>query len=92
MADFSVVKQAAAPRRPANAPNRLNSRMAQYEGYVASLKKGEVGRLAPDTNETARELLPRVTRAGQRISRPVEAWTVDRRTVLGSPIPVCRGR
>jgi hypothetical protein len=51
--------------------------MAEYEGYVASLKKGQAGKLVADGDESLRAIMLRVTRAGNRVSKPVEAWAVD---------------
>ncbi|MEX0781791.1 MAG: hypothetical protein WD557_04010 [Dehalococcoidia bacterium] len=76
MAEFAVIKQSQAPRRPTT-PGPLRARMAQYEDYVASLRKGEAGRLVPTDGEAARGLALRVTRAATRLGRPVEVWTAE---------------
>lgn len=76
MAEFAVIKRSEAPRRPTT-PGPLRSRMAEYEGYVASLKKGQAGKLVPAGDESLRAVALRVSRAGQRLARPIEVWTVD---------------
>jgi hypothetical protein len=76
MAEFAVVKQSQAPRRPTT-PGPLRARMAEYEDYVASLKKGQAGRLVPAGSESVRAVAVRVSRAAKRIARPTEVWTVD---------------
>ena len=40
-------------------------------------KAGQVGRLTPGDRETARALSVRVGRAGTRLGKSVNAWTVD---------------
>ncbi len=76
MAEFAVVKQSQAPRRPTTA-GPLRARMAEYEGYVASLKRGQAGQLVPDLGESPRAVAVRVSRAAKRLNRPVEVWSVD---------------
>lgn len=76
MAEFAVIKRSDAPRRPTS-PGRLRARMAEYEDYVASLKKGQAGKLVPGDGESVRAVAVRVTRAAKRIARPTEVWTVD---------------
>jgi hypothetical protein len=51
--------------------------MAEYEGYVASLKKGQAGRLIPSDGESPRAVALRVTRAAQRLARPMDVWVLD---------------
>ena len=51
--------------------------MAEYEGFVNSMKKGTVGKLSPSSAETARAVAVRVSRAGKRLGRSVDVWVVD---------------
>jgi hypothetical protein len=51
--------------------------MAEYEDYVASLKKGQAGKLVPTDGEAARALALRVSRAAKRLGRPLEVWTAE---------------
>jgi hypothetical protein len=51
--------------------------MVEYEGYVASLKKGQAGKLVPDPTESPRSIALRVSRAAKRLGRPLDVWTVD---------------
>lgn len=76
MAEFSVIKEADAPKR-AQASGRLKSRMAEYEGYVTSVRRGQVGRIAPGPAESARGIALRVSRAARRAGRTAETWTSD---------------
>jgi hypothetical protein len=76
VAEFSVLKESEAPRRSKTA-GRLSARMREYEGFVAGVKKGQVGRLAPASGESPRGVALRVSRAGKRIGRDVNAWVVD---------------
>ncbi len=76
MAEFAVVKASQAPRRP-TIPARLRARMAEYEVYVVSVKKGQAGKLVPDDDETSRAVAVRVTRAARRRAKPMDVWTAD---------------
>jgi hypothetical protein len=76
MAEFEVIKQSQAPRRPTS-PGPLGERMAEYDDYVGSLKRGQAGKLVPADGESLRGIVLRVTRAAKRLSRPIEVWTVD---------------
>jgi hypothetical protein len=75
MADFAVIDAAKAPRP--HRPNVLAKRMAEYEGYVLAVKKGQVGRLAPSVGETARGLALRIGRAARRVGKRVTSWVAD---------------
>lgn len=76
MAELTAIKQSEAPRRPTT-PRRQRARMAEYEDYVASLKRGQASRLIPSRAESLRGVALRVSRAGKRLNRPLETWTVD---------------
>lgn len=76
MAEFDVLKASEAPR-PSSLPTRLAARMREYEDYVMSLKKGQVGKLVPGSNESARSVALRVSRAGKRSGRVLDTWVVD---------------
>ena len=65
MATFSKVKAADAPK-PAKQTGRLAARMREYETYVTDLKAGEVGKLVPDKDESARGIALRIGRAATR--------------------------
>jgi len=51
--------------------------MLQYENFVKNVKRGQVGKLTPSTSETPRGVILRVSRAGTRIGKAVDAWAVD---------------
>jgi len=51
--------------------------MADYERYVATPLKGQVGKLVPGATETSRAVAVRVTRAGKRTGRTTQTWVVD---------------
>ena len=51
--------------------------MTEYEGFIASLKRSEAGKLIPDDGETARGVALRVSRAGKRAGKAVATWVVD---------------
>jgi len=51
--------------------------MAEYEGFVNGVKKGQVGRLSPSSGETLRAVAVRVSRAGKRLKRSVNVWYGD---------------
>jgi hypothetical protein len=76
MAEFSVIDVARAPR-PRTTPNSLVRRMVEYDGYVLSVKKGQVGKLTPGSGETARGVAYRVFRSGKRLGKAIDAWMLD---------------
>jgi hypothetical protein len=76
MAQFSVLKEADAPR-PTRQTGRLAARMREYERYVEQVGSGKVGRLSPTREESARGVALRVSRAGKRVGRSVNTWVVD---------------
>ena len=76
MAEFSVVSEKEAPR-PTRQTGRLAARMREYEGYVTSVKSGQVGKLAAGKGESPRGLALRVSRAGKRIGKNIDTWVVD---------------
>ena len=76
MAEFTVVKEAEAPR-PARQTGRLAARMREYEKYIESVKSGQVGRLTPSRGESPRGIALRVSRAGKRVGKTVNTWVVD---------------
>ena len=75
MAIFSVSDESLAP--PQRTRGRLAARSAEYDGFVRRVKKGEVGKLSPSPGETTRGLVLRIARAGKRVGKAVDAWTVD---------------
>lgn len=75
MAQLTVIEVADAPKRPTT-PKGLRDRMAQYENYVMGVKKGQVGKLIPSDGESSRAVAVRVSRAGKRIRRPLDVWSV----------------
>ena len=76
MATFSVINADEAPARP-RPTGRLKHRMAEYDDFVAGVKKGQVGKLTPADGETARAVATRVSRAGTRVGKGVHAWVVE---------------
>ena len=76
MATFTVIDAAQAPR-PLKQSGRLVKRMAEYEGYLNSMKPGKVGKLSPASGETPRGVANRVSRAGKRLGRSVNVWAAD---------------
>ncbi len=76
LVDFTVIDASRAPR-PGGPKSRFADQMATFDSYVASLKKGQVGRLLPEEGETARGLAMRVRRAGARLNKPLETWILD---------------
>lgn len=76
MAEFSVVKEADAPR-PARQTGRLATRMREYEKYIEQVKPGQVGKLSPARGESPRGIALRVSRAGKRVGKSVNTWVVD---------------
>ena len=51
--------------------------MVEYESFVNGVKKGQVGKLSPSADETPRGVALRISRAGKRIGRSVDAWVAD---------------
>ncbi len=76
MAEFTVVKEADAPR-PTRQTGRLMARMREYEKFVDAVGTGKVGKLVPATGETARGIALRISRAAKRSGRASETWVVD---------------
>jgi len=76
MAAFTVIDATQAPRRLRQS-GRLAERMAEYEGFVNGVKKGQVGKLSPSAEESPRAVAVRVSRAGKRLGRSVDVWVVD---------------
>lgn len=75
MAKFSKIKAEEAPQ-PSPRSGKLAVRMRQFDEYVQQLEPGQVGKLVPEQNETARGLALRVSRAAKRMQRPVMTWIV----------------
>jgi hypothetical protein len=84
MAKFQKIPKSQAPI-PVRQTGRLKARMLLYEEHVASVGPGEVGKLTPDKDETARGLALRINRAGHRMNRPVKAW-MDKGIVYFEPV------
>ncbi len=59
--------------------------MRLYEEHIRSVSSGEVGRLVPDADESARGLALRIGRAARRIGMPVKTW-IDKNTVYFEPV------
>ncbi len=76
MADFTVIKEADAPR-PARQTGRLATRMREYEKFVEAVGAGKVGKLAPSRGETARGVALRISRAAKRMNKATDTWVVD---------------
>lgn len=76
MAEFTVIKEADAPR-PARQTGRLATRMREYEKFVESVGSGKVGKLTPSRGETARGVALRISRAAKRMEKATETWVVD---------------
>ena len=76
MAEFSVVKEADAPR-PARQTGRLALRMREYEKYMDNVPAGRVGKLVPAKGESARGIALRVSRAAKRTGKSANTWVVD---------------
>lgn len=76
MAEFTVVKEAEAPR-PTRQTGRLATRMREYEKYIDSVTTGRVGKLTPSKGESARGVALRISRAGKRVGKTVNTWVVD---------------
>ncbi len=84
MAKFTKIPKAQAPV-PVRQSGRLAARMKLYEEHIMSVASGEVGRLIPDRDETARGLALRIGRAARRVSRPVKTW-IDKGVVYFEPV------
>lgn len=76
MADFTVIKEADAPR-PARQTGRLATRMREYEKFVDAVGTGKVGKLMPSRGETARGVALRISRAAKRTGKATDTWVVD---------------
>jgi len=76
MATFSVIPAASAPS-PAKASRSLLARMREFDSYIAAVKSGQVGKLAPSTGETARGISVRVATAAKRQGKTAETWVAD---------------
>lgn len=76
MAEFSVIKEADAPR-PTRQTGRLAIRMREYEKFVDGVSSGKVGKLVPSRGETPRGVALRVSRAGKRMNKAINTWVVD---------------
>jgi hypothetical protein len=76
MATLSMIDASQAPQQRRQR-GRLAARMAEYEGFVNGVKKGQVGKLSPSAGETARGLAVRISRAGKRLGKAMDAWVVD---------------
>jgi hypothetical protein len=84
MAKFQKIRKAEAPV-PVRQTGRLAARMRLYEEHVASVGAGEVGKLTPDKDETARGIVLRIGRAGRRMNKPVRTW-IDKNVVYFEPV------
>ncbi|MBE7517835.1 MAG: hypothetical protein HS107_01155 [Thermoflexaceae bacterium] len=76
MAKFSKMPREKAPN-PVRQTGRLKARMREYEDHVASIKKGEAGRLDPEGGETVRGIALRISRAAKRMGVSVRTWVVE---------------
>ena len=76
MAKFTTMSADKAPQ-PTKQTGRLGARMREYEGYIADVKRGDVGKLTPGTNESARGLALRISRAAKRLGKSTDTWVVD---------------
>ena len=76
MAEFQVVDSSEVPR-PTRQTGRLDARMKEYENYLTSVKKNQVGKLSPSPGESARAVAMRVSRAARRLNRQADTWVVD---------------
>ena len=77
MARFSKIARKEAPD-PIRQTGRLKSRMREYDDYVASLKRGEAGKLDLEGAETGRGVALRISRAAKRVNVPIKTWVIDR--------------
>jgi hypothetical protein len=76
LATFIVIPAASAPK-PVKTGGQLASRMREFDSYIAAVKSGQVGKLAPSASETARGISLRVARAAKRQGKAVETWVAD---------------
>ena len=76
MATFTTLKADKAPQ-PTKQTGRLVARMREYEEYVTSVKRGEVGKLTPGPKESARGLALRISRAAKRLGKEADTWVAD---------------
>jgi hypothetical protein len=76
MAEFTVVKEADAPKAPASR-TKLTARMEAYDVHVLSIRKGQVGKVVPGEGETLRGESLRVSRAAKRVGKTANTWAVD---------------
>lgn len=76
MAEFTVIKEADAPR-PTRQTGRLATRMREYEKFVDAVGNGKVGKLVPARGETARGIALRISRAAKRMNKSSDTWVVD---------------
>ena len=51
--------------------------MREYEGFITSVKSGQVGKLTPAKGESARGIALRVSRAAKRVNRTADTWIAD---------------
>lgn len=77
MATLTVIDEGTAPKRLTPGTNSSRRRQAEFEGYLKTLKNGQVGKLVPTGKESTRGLSARISRAGKRTGKNVERWTVD---------------
>ena len=75
MAKFTKINADQAPQPTKQ--TSLSGRMREYEGYVKDVKRGDVGKLTPGGNESARGLALRVSRAAKRLGKSADTWIVD---------------
>ena len=76
MATFTVILAASAPK-PVKAGGQITARMREFDSYIAAVKSGQVGKLAPSTGETARGISVRVATAAKRQGKTAETWVAD---------------
>lgn len=76
MAKFSKMAREKAPN-PIRQTGRLKARMHEYEEYVSAVRKGDAGRLEPESGETARGIALRISRAAKRMGISIRTWVVD---------------
>ena len=80
MATFSTIDADKAPPKPGT-PSMLRHRMAEYEGYVLGVKKGQVGKLVPAPGESPNAVSRRVLSASKRLGKSTSAWRTEDGTV-----------
>ncbi len=76
MARFTKMARDKAPN-PVRQTGRLKARMQEYEDHVASVKKGEAGKLEPEAGESARGIALRLSRAARRKGVAIRTWVVE---------------